>query len=262
MTKIAAQPRILVITGMHRSGTSMIAHWLQICGLYLGKDLLPGVPSNPKGHFEDIDFVRLHMDILKSNRLGHSVHGRRVILVGGEFLERTRKLIAERERIPQWGWKDPRTSLFLDFWHTLLPEAKYLFVFRPYAQVVDSLKRREGGMRKTPPVSFWKDFLYTRVFKRYNDDILAFAGKHRNRSLCMSVDDVIARSEQLITFFNSVWRFNFSLKPISAVFEHRYMKNKSKRLQTMLCHLMCPSVRETWRRLEAIGKEDLARIQL
>lgn len=27
-----------------------------------------------------------------------------------------------------WGWKDPITTLFLDFWEKKLPEAKYLFI--------------------------------------------------------------------------------------------------------------------------------------
>ncbi|MDP4350266.1 hypothetical protein QSG17_25820, partial [Escherichia coli] len=41
-----------------------------------------------------------------------------------------------------WGWKDPRTTLFLDFWSEFLPDARYLLVFRRPWEVVDSLFRR------------------------------------------------------------------------------------------------------------------------
>ena len=55
--------KVLIVAGMHRSGTSVIAQWLQRCGLCLGENLLGPAIGNNEGHFEDTDFVFLH-DIL------------------------------------------------------------------------------------------------------------------------------------------------------------------------------------------------------
>jgi hypothetical protein len=48
---------ILIITGMHRSGTSLTAAFIHKIGLDLGDNLLKYNYWNPKGYFEDIDFV-------------------------------------------------------------------------------------------------------------------------------------------------------------------------------------------------------------
>lgn len=43
----------------------------------------------------------------------------------------------------QWGWKEPRSCLFIEIYRKLLPQAKYLVVYRDYDFVVDSLIRRD-----------------------------------------------------------------------------------------------------------------------
>src|SRR5688500_16148544 len=58
------------VAGMHRSGTSMVAKMLHLCGLYLGddRDLMPATPDNPDGYWEHARFVELNDEIL--NALG------------------------------------------------------------------------------------------------------------------------------------------------------------------------------------------------
>ncbi len=54
----------LVICGMHRSGTSLVASVLENAGLAIGCTApLPGL-GNPRGHFEDPDFLALHEEML------------------------------------------------------------------------------------------------------------------------------------------------------------------------------------------------------
>ncbi len=55
---------VLIITGMHRSGTSLTAEFLQKISLDLGNNLLKGNYWNPKGYFEDIDFVEFKRTVL------------------------------------------------------------------------------------------------------------------------------------------------------------------------------------------------------
>ena len=60
--------KVIAITGMHRSGTSLLANLLNQAGLSLGEKLLGPMDSNPKGHFEDYDFLKFHKELLAFNR--------------------------------------------------------------------------------------------------------------------------------------------------------------------------------------------------
>jgi hypothetical protein len=66
---------VLTIAGMHRSGTSLTAMWLSACGLDIGADLMSGQFDNPKGHFEDLELVKLHENDLQQKGLkSHGLH--------------------------------------------------------------------------------------------------------------------------------------------------------------------------------------------
>src|SRR5689334_11363908 len=57
-------PKVLIITGMHRSTTSLITQWLRRCGLFIGERS----PGNAHSEVEDPDFLRVHEQLLKSRR--------------------------------------------------------------------------------------------------------------------------------------------------------------------------------------------------
>ncbi len=58
---------LIVILGMHRSGTSALARALRVLGVDLGERLMGGIPgNNEKGFFEDIDIYAFHNDLLSS----------------------------------------------------------------------------------------------------------------------------------------------------------------------------------------------------
>ena len=60
--------KTIVILGMHKSGTSMVAGVLEKLGANMGKELLGPHWSNPLGHFENVKFVNLNERILKEQR--------------------------------------------------------------------------------------------------------------------------------------------------------------------------------------------------
>ncbi|HEY9865953.1 MAG TPA: hypothetical protein V6D21_17410, partial [Candidatus Obscuribacterales bacterium] len=60
---------IIIIAGMHRSGTSLTASLLQNLGVNIGKQLVGADYGNIKGHFENVDFVEFHKSIFKSNNI-------------------------------------------------------------------------------------------------------------------------------------------------------------------------------------------------
>ncbi|MFN9370090.1 MAG: sulfotransferase family protein [Planctomycetia bacterium] len=142
--KSSATSPALVITGMHRSGTSLATSLLSAAGVHVGDTLMGPGRGNPRGYFEDLEFVTLHEQMLAAN--GTSREGytcQEALTVPGPLRAAAVALLARRRWSGRaWGWKDPRTTLFLDFWADLLPEAHFLFVIRPPWEVVDSLFRR------------------------------------------------------------------------------------------------------------------------
>lgn len=135
---------VLVIAGMHRSGTSLITQWLYRCGLPVGDELMGAGVGNKEGHFEDMDFVRLHESLLQQHDLSDTGLwlDKPPVLTEAEQ-EQVAALVAEKNdnRIA-WGWKDPRTCLFLPAYRAALPHARYLIIVRDYKEVVNSLLSR------------------------------------------------------------------------------------------------------------------------
>lgn len=164
---------------MHRSGTSLVASVLREAGLDIGlKDSDPGLGlGQPRGHFEDREFHNLHEAILAAS--GQSCFTADEASLGEiapVFEEQARALAAARADRPFWGWKDPRTCLFLDLWERLLPQARYLFLYRHPVDVALSLWRRN-----TDPELRQDPWLALRSWELYNRRLLALRVRHPER---------------------------------------------------------------------------------
>jgi hypothetical protein len=57
-------PQTLILTGMHRSGTSLMASLVQAMGIHVGDRLLAGDSFNAPGYFEDEDFLEFQRRVL------------------------------------------------------------------------------------------------------------------------------------------------------------------------------------------------------
>lgn len=137
----------IIIAGMHRAGTSMVARLLEGCGLDLGGPghFAPPAPDNRDGYWEDLRFVALNDRIL--DRVGGSWDQPPALPPGWEAapeLEAERREAASlvAGRAEPWGWKDPRTSLTIPFWRRLLPALKVVVCLRNPLEVADSLRAR------------------------------------------------------------------------------------------------------------------------
>ena len=189
MEDTALNQAVIIITGMHRSGTSLTASLLQSAGINIGDRLMEEDTGNAKGHFEDLDFVEFHQNVLQSQ--GISVAGwteQNQIQVQPQYLASAQNLILARQPKKIWGWKDPRTTLFLNFWSQLIPDARYVFVYRSPWSVVDSLFRRGDVIFRTNPnfaVQQWCN---------YNREILNFYQSHADHCLLLEIDSVINNS--------------------------------------------------------------------
>jgi hypothetical protein len=137
--------KVLIIAGMHRSGTSLVTQWLYRCGLPIGEKLFPADVGNVQGHFEDTDFLEMHRRFLVKRDCpdtGFTDHPfpKLTLREKAQVKDLIGVKTAENDA---WGWKDPRTCLFLDTYDELLPSAFYLFIVRDFHSTVNSLLARE-----------------------------------------------------------------------------------------------------------------------
>lgn len=148
-----ARPTIICIVGMHRSGTSMIARLLSLCGLDLGPPdkFLKADAANPLGHFEHRGFLEIDRKLLKFFK---ATWQEPPGLRPGWYLDpKLAPLRAEVEALAAtfagkspWGWKEPRASLFLPFWKAAIPSMRFVVCIRSPLEVARSLEKRN----KTP----------------------------------------------------------------------------------------------------------------
>jgi len=162
---------------MHRSGTSLAASVLRRAGLDLGSRLNGPGPGNRHGHFEDADIWRLHEEMLAA--AGHTAFSAGDDFappLGNGFVKRAGALVAARAGQRAWGWKDPRTCLFLDLWEPLVPGAGWLFLYRHPVDVVLSLLRRntDPDLSRDPQLAFDS-------WAVHNRRVLAFVERCRER---------------------------------------------------------------------------------
>lgn len=225
---------VLVIVGMHRSMTSLVTQWLHQCGLHVGDDLYGAGIGNVKGHYEDKDFIALHDYLLKIND-SHWRNTSPTDFVYDDYsIEKSKMLIKLKDSLHgQWGWKDPRTCLFLDHWEGLLPTARYIVVYRPFQEVVDSLLRREFKVKNNLVYllnlrKYVSKYLNQNIIKennlkvwvQYNHEILQFISNvGKERFLVMRNDQLLKYSKQIFDHLRSTWNFNLEYTDIRSVYD-------------------------------------------
>ena len=246
------KPTVLIITGIHRSGTSLTASLFQSVGVNIGEKLVGPEYGNIRGHFEDIEFVELHKRILQSQHiddLGSNVETKE-ITVKKQQLKIAKKLIKNRQEENEkankiWGWKDPRTTLFLNFWLQLLPDAKFVFVYRSPWEVVDSLYRRntDEKLLEQPEkaVKMWLD---------YNQRILDFYQQFSAKCLIGKVDSIGKNPESFIQAVNEKFEINLPAPPPGNFAESLLVKDIGKTTKPSLIAKYFPETLETYQQLE------------
>ena len=150
----------LVVIGMHRSGTSLVARLLAAAGVQMGAD---------RNVHDESDFFRESNQLLL--RAGHAdwdwplamqpvLGDADLCELLGRRLERrcrsraARGFLGRRFGTPRlleqggaWGWKDPRTTLTLPIWLRVFPQLRVVHVFRDGVDVAASLVAREQSRR-------------------------------------------------------------------------------------------------------------------
>lgn len=187
MTLTKHKSKVLILTGFHRSATSVTANYLSNAGLNMGNELMGANINNPKGYFEDIPAVKLHEAEFNKAGTSWQFHDEIPLISEDAFL--TKYITQRSNQNSPWGVKDPRICLFLDDWHKELGEdGCYFFVVRHWSSCIESLLNRHSknlayGLKEitsdATDIQFWtQPDLAAKMWLSYNKRLVSFAKKY------------------------------------------------------------------------------------
>ena len=158
----------IIILGMHRSGTSLLARQLEALSVFMGK--------KKEGNHESTFFLNINRWLMAQTGgswdnpqpihylLEHKEERGRVAEYMDRYLLRTPRTISYlgwekyiHYKSPfaldiPWGWKCPLNTFTLPIWLDLFPNARIIHIYRHGVDVANSLKQR--GRREADPSRF------------------------------------------------------------------------------------------------------------
>lgn len=162
----------IIVCGMHRSGTSLVSNLIESQGVFMG--------DKKQGDHEPVFFLDINENIFKlinaswdtpdnfayannffssniNKFIYYQLRSRDAIKYFG-FLNYLKN--HNFHKIPyHWGWKDPRNTFTITYWHQLFPNAKIVHVYRNPVDVANSLRKRQ--------TKFMERFVSNKNFEKY-----------------------------------------------------------------------------------------------
>ncbi len=162
----------LIVMGMHRAGTSVLARLLNMMGAYYGPEGIHFGASaeNAKGFWERKDVLELHQDVFQSQGIDWdkpAVFDLAPLLENTAHAQSIKNLLLELEAHRPWMLKDPRMCLLFPLWKPVLEMPVCIHINRPPIQVAQSLNQR-SGMPLHVGVALW-EFYNIHAFKASSD---------------------------------------------------------------------------------------------
>ncbi len=139
--------RPILVTGLPRSGTSLVAGLLAESGAWVGRTV-PGGPPNPRGFFEHVALREgVNKGILRA--LGADPLGVRRLPAPDELLpvdnlrQTVHRILREEgyDGTRPWLFKDAKLTLLWPLWAQAFPQARWVIVERPVDDVIRSCQR-------------------------------------------------------------------------------------------------------------------------
>jgi hypothetical protein len=172
---------IVLVLGMHRSGTSLCSHLLSALGIDMA-DEIPGpgnaspTSDNPRGHWERWEIVEFHDRILSLFNRDYCGRFHDFALpvawwADPRVAQIRREIVAfldKRMGDGYFGFKDPRASRLMPVWHQIFNQLKLapkvVLCLRNPAQVARSLNARDG---LDPEIGEYRWLIHIVDFFRY-----------------------------------------------------------------------------------------------
>ena len=197
-----AQNPTVIVTGMHCSGTRLVAAMLSALSVRMGDHLRTAESRKEAGRFEDEKFVRFHRRVLAEacvrDEPGYPDWGwteSERVAVGrfNDFRDQAERLLMTRSHDSDpSGWEDPRATLFLNEWDDLIEDARYVFVYGFPWDVAEAMQWLwiEEFLRNP-------EYAY-RIWDFYNQRVRDFYVKHADRCLLVNMNAVPADLERFV----------------------------------------------------------------
>ncbi len=148
--------QIIIILGVHRSGTSLTARIINSLGVSFGDRLIPGRSDNPSGFFEHRDIVEQTRSLDK--KLGIDPFGSGLIVPVSDNWWHDPEIAQEKQALKDilnkedsgldhlFGFKDPRTLYLLPLWQEIFKDLglypEYVLSLRRPTEVRSSMAKR------------------------------------------------------------------------------------------------------------------------
>ena len=202
---------IVIVLGMHRSGTSTLSGVLHMNKVTMGtyQTFWPRpLNQNPKGFYENYDFRNINDQMLKLS--GYDVKSYKTdipsVQANDKIYSKMRNLVQNCNfQFGDWGWKDPRTCLTVKYWFDIIrelglsDEVKIVFVVRKASSVARSLKKR-NQLALNEGLELWRS---------YTDRALDFCNESQIPihycSFEALLDDPVSVCDALFSFLNRPW---------------------------------------------------------
>lgn len=152
----SARPKIALVFGMGRSGSSALARVLSLCGCGLPVELVGATEANPLGHWEPHDALTLNEAFLCAH--GASWFDPTLRLQGeaavdpqqrAAFIEMIKEFLRSVPDSPLIVIKEPRITALSEYWFAAMRElglsVGVVIPVRHPEEVVASLKARDGA---------------------------------------------------------------------------------------------------------------------
>jgi hypothetical protein len=166
----------VLVTGMARSGTSMVAGLLALSGAWTGRTLA-GDSHNPKGYFENLALregvTKRLLHALGCDPLGISKLPELAALPEVEGLAAPILAALDKQGYDgsrPWLFKDAKTALLWPIWRAAFPGARWVIVRREEAGILASCLRTPFMRQHSGDPDFWRG-----VIAAYRDRLDALA---------------------------------------------------------------------------------------
>jgi len=239
----------------------MTGQIMERAGLQLDKNPFTAHPSNPDSHFESQTATQLHDDILgdnSTNWLLYNYDPNKTFDVSSANRAQAEALASKYEHLDKWGFKDPRSSLFMNLWADVLRRPRVIIVYRHFGQCQNSLlKRAAEFLVIEPEVTSDSALLWQ------NTHLSISAWIHYNKALINYVEEnpedcIVVSQEALLNGFNLIHevnsRFNLMLDSNA---KSGVIKSKARSQQTTYhapdCTVLQDEADAVWEKLNALS---------
>jgi hypothetical protein len=248
---------IIVVLGMHKSGTTMVSQMLHRSGINMGESFDDGVSYDKGGHYERLSSQAVNMEILERISEAELFADPTAYELTDEQRQRMTDIIAECEqKYEYWGFKDPRTCITYPLWKPLLPPHRIVAVYRSAVEVWPRYRYNHRRYYHTNPSRACQ---FLRRWRMHNEGVYRYLTDGDPDYVLLNYNELVHTDEEFARLQDFVGL------PINDVRRKDMHRSKAKRhpflmyADTVLRWREGYDYRDTHRQLEQLREENLAK---